>query len=103
MFPEYSKVILWYLLFFSFALRDVVFRLQQELQGAPNGSGEKLLLLIQWSVDNGYIVGAHENISKGLNILDSPATKSLGLHLKMSKCAVWWPTAPSLEVAGAYP
>ena len=38
-----------------------------------------------------------------LDYFDSQEALKYGLHLRMDKCSIWWPTEPDADVRSAYP
>lgn len=49
------------------------------------------------------VVARHDTLQAILVQLTPDKTLSHGLHLRMDKCSVWWPTAPLQQQRDAYP
>ena len=56
------------------------------------------LLLNAWYLDDGTLIGSYSAVSAALSILETDGPQ-IGLHINLSKCALYWPTINSTRLA----
>ena len=94
-------------LLFSLALHAALTRLSllllSEQDSDEESAGIKPMLLQSFYRDDGIIVAKHGKLRQVLDFFDSHEALQYGLHLRLDKCSIWWPTEPAVDVRSAYP
>ena len=60
------------------------------------------MLLHSFHLDDGIIVAKHSKLLQVLEFFGSQEALKYGLHLRLDKCSIWWPTEPQSEARCAY-
>ncbi len=90
-------------LLFALALGELLEDFKPKLDAWNKELGGDALVLRSFYCDDGVFVGDHILLQRTLAYFGSEHAKSYGLHLRVDKCQVWWPTAPPLDVRAKYP
>ena len=90
-------------LLFAVAAHPFVVKIKELVEAGSLDQETAALLLTAWFFDDGYISGTHEQLVKVLEFLSSEEAKACGLYVRVDKCKIYWPTAPSDEVQASYP
>ena len=59
--------------------------------------------MIAFYMDDGIILAPHHQLVNSLQSLGSNEVKTFGLHLRMDKTRIWWPTPIPPQVKSQYP
>ncbi len=87
------------------ALRDLqaTIRELQNSTHARDTATAKLLHLLMFYLDDGVVIASHSVLQRVLEFFSSEAAKVFGFHLRLDKCSVCWPSAPSQKDRLPYP
>ena len=98
-------------LLFSLALQPVLERLRYNIGIWRNELGlptrqkadKNEPSLCVFYLDDGLLIDHHEILRKAVEFLNSHPVRQYGLHLRVEKCNIWWPTQPTEQHASKYP
>ena len=69
----------------------------------PHEGNQHSPTLLTSYLDGGIVIGEPWLLNKVLDYSQSDKVVSHGLHLRLDKCNIWWPTAPQQKDKDVYP